>query len=83
MKNKITDNLKPTLMKRPSEVGYWKLNEMSGSGECLWQKHQFLNFWGKTISGNYGKRPNSKGERRVSNRWNYVRKEGYSKLIYA
>ena len=28
MKSKTTDSLKPPLMKRPSEVGYWKLNEM-------------------------------------------------------
>ena len=48
MKGKITDSLKPPLTKRPSERGYWKLNEMLGSGECLRQKHQFLNFWGKT-----------------------------------
>ena len=44
MKSKITDSLKPTLMKRHSQVGYWKLNEMPGSGEFLRQKHQFLNF---------------------------------------
>ena len=44
MKDKITDSLKPPLTKRPSELGYWKLNEMPGSGECLKQKHKLLNF---------------------------------------
>ena len=68
MKDKITDSLKPPLMQRPSMVGYCKLNEMPGSGECLRQEHQFVNFWGKTI------RAKSKWERRVSNRWNHIRK---------
>ena len=44
MEGKITYSLKPPLTKRPSEVGYWKLNEMPGSSECLRQKHQFLIF---------------------------------------
>ena len=74
MKDKITDSFKSPLTKRPSEVGYWKLNEMPGSNECLRQKHQFLNFWGKTIWGNYGKQAKSKWEGRVSNRWNHIRK---------
>ena len=43
MKGKTTDSLKSLLTKSPSEFGYWKLNEMPGSGECLKQKHQFLN----------------------------------------
>ena len=76
MKGKITYSLKPPLTKRPSEVGYWKLNEMPGSSECLRQKHKFLNFWGKTIWGNYNKRAKSKWERRVSNRRNDIRKRG-------
>ena len=42
MKSKTTDSLKPPLMKRPSEVGYWKLNEMPVSDECLRQK---INSW--------------------------------------
>ena len=46
------------------QVGYWKLNEIRGSGECLKQKntyrvlavsHKFLNFWIKSIWWNYGK----------------------------
>ena len=49
MKGKITDSLKPQLMKRSSEVAYWKLNEMPESSECLRQKYQFLNFLGKTV----------------------------------
>ena len=76
MKGKITYCLKPLLTKRPSEVGYWKLNEMPGSSECLRQKHQFLNFWGKTIWGNYGKWVKLKWERRVSNWRNHIRKTG-------
>ena len=38
MKGKITNSLKPPLKKRPSEVGYWEMSEMSGSGGCLRQK---------------------------------------------
>ena len=34
MKGKLT----PPLTKRPSEVGFWKLNEMPRSGGCLRQK---------------------------------------------
>ena len=49
---------------------------MPGTSECLRQKHQFLNFWGKTIWGNYGKRVKSKWESRVSNRWIHIRKAG-------
>ena len=56
--------------------GYWKLNGMPGSSECLRQKHQFLNFWGKAIWENYGKQVMSKMEREVSNRWNYIHKKG-------
>ena len=47
MKDKITDSLNPPFRKGFSEVGYWKLNEISDSSECLRQKHQFLNFWGE------------------------------------
>ena len=81
MKGKITDSLKPPLTKRPSVVGYWKLKEMLGSSECLRQKHQFLNFWGKTIWGNYGKRVKPKWERRVSNRWNHIHKRGLLLMV--
>ena len=28
----------PSLTKRPSELGYWKMHDMPGSGECLRQK---------------------------------------------
>ena len=56
MKGKTTDSLKPPLTKSPSEVGYWKLNEIPGSGECLRQKHLFFNFWSQTIWANYGKK---------------------------
>ena len=38
MKGKITNSLKSPLSERPSEVGYWEMNEMSGSGGCLRQK---------------------------------------------
>ena len=75
MKDKITDSLKPPLMQRPSMVGYCKLNEMPGSGECLRQEHQFVNFWGKAI------RAKSKWERRVSNRWNHIRKRELNAYI--
>ena len=34
MKGKKTDTEMPPLTKRPSEVGYWKLNEIPGSGGC-------------------------------------------------
>ena len=54
MKGKLTNSLKPPLTKRPSEVGYWELNEMTGSGGTLRQKklkvrllkvsHKFWNF---------------------------------------
>ena len=81
MKDKITDSLKPLLMQRPSMVGYCKLNEMQGSGECLRQENQFVNFWGKTIWGNYSKRAKSKWERRVSNRWNHIRKRELNAYI--
>ena len=76
MKGKISYSLKPPLTKRPSEVGYWKLNQIPGSGECLRQKHQFLIFWSKTIWGNYGKRIKPKWEKRVANRWNHIQKKG-------
>ena len=39
MKGKVTNGLKPTLPKRPSEAGYWKLNEILGSGGCVRQKN--------------------------------------------
>ena len=81
MKGKITDSLKPPLTKRPSSVGYQKLNEMSGSSKYLRQRHKFLNFWGKTIWGNYGKRAKLKWEKRVSNRWNYIRKRGLLLMV--
>ena len=42
MKGKITDSLKPSLTKKPSEVGYWKLNEMPGSS-IAWNKN--INSW--------------------------------------
>ena len=74
MKDKILNILKPLLTKQPSKVGYWELNEMLGSSECLRQKHQYLNFWVKTIWTNYGRRAQSKWERRVSNWWNHIRK---------
>ena len=53
---------------------------MPGSSEYLIQKHQFLDFWGKTIWGNYGKRVKPEWERRVSNRWNHIRKRLRPKL---
>ena len=82
MKGKISDSLKPSLMKRSSEVGCWKLNELPGSGEYLRQKQHFLNFWGKTTWGNYGKRARSKWESRLSNRWNHMRKRGVTLNAY-
>ena len=60
----LTNSLKSPLTKSPFEVGNWKLNEMAGSDGCLRQKkcyrllkvsHKFLNFWDKTVWGNYGK----------------------------
>ena len=39
MKGKITESLKPQLTKRPSEVGYWELNGIPGSGEYLREKN--------------------------------------------
>ena len=81
MKGKITYSLKPSLTKRPSEVGYWELNEMPGSAECLIQKHQFLNFCGKKVWGNHGKRVKPKWKRRVSNWWNQIRKRGFLSMV--
>ena len=73
--------MKPPLTKRPSEVGYWELNKMPRSSECLRQKHQVLNFWTKTIWGNYCKQAKLKWERRVSNRWNHIRKKGLLLIV--
>ena len=42
VKDEITDSLKPSLTKIPSEVGYWKLNEMPGTSDCPRQK---INSW--------------------------------------
>ena len=39
MKGKISNSLKPPLTKRTSEIDYWKLNDIPGSGECLRQKN--------------------------------------------
>ena len=36
---------------------------MPGSGECLKQKHQFLNFWGKTIWGKMANMQSQNGRR--------------------
>ena len=49
MKGKIPNSFKPPLTKRPLGVDHWKLNEMQGSGECLRQQRQFLNFLDKII----------------------------------
>ena len=38
MQGKITNSLKSQLTERPSEVGDWEMNEMSGSGGCRRQK---------------------------------------------
>ena len=38
MKGKISNSLKPPLTKRTSEIDYWNLNDIPGSGECLRQK---------------------------------------------
>ena len=38
MKGKITDSLNPPLTKSPSEVGYWKLNEMPESSGPVTKK---------------------------------------------
>ena len=35
----LTESLKPQLTKRPSEVGYWELNGIPGSGEYLREKN--------------------------------------------
>ena len=78
MEGKITDSLKPPLTKRPSKVGYWKLNEMTGSSDCLIQKHQFVNFWGKTIWGKYGKTSKAKmGEEGMKSMKSHTQKWGY------
>ena len=76
VKDKITDSLKPPLMKRPPDIDYWKLKEMPGSSECLRQKHEFLNFWGKTTWRNYDKQAKSKWKRKVSNRRHHIRYMG-------
>ena len=41
MKGKITDSLKTPLTKGLPRKGYWKLNEMPESSQCLRQKDQF------------------------------------------
>ena len=69
-------------MRRLSEVGYWKLDDMPGSGGCLRQKHQSLNFWSKTKWGTYGIRVKSKWERRVLNPWNHIRKKRFTLNAY-
>ena len=81
MKGEITFSLKPPLTKRLSVVGYWKVNEMPGSNKCLRQKYKLLNFWGKTIWGNYGKRAKSKWKRKLLNRWNRVSKRGLLLMV--
>ena len=43
MKGKITNSLNPPLTKRPSDVGYWELNEMPGRGVCLRQENLQIN----------------------------------------
>ena len=73
--------MKPPLTKRPSKVGYRKLNEMPGTSKCLRQKYQFLNSLGKTIWRNYGKRAKSKWGMRISNRWNHIRKKGLLLMV--
>ena len=81
MKGEITFSLKPPLTKRPSVVGYWKVNEMPGSNKCLRQKYKLLNFWGKKIWGNCGKRAKSKWKRKLLNRWNRVSKRGLLLMV--
>ena len=81
MKGEITFSLKPPLTKRLSVVGYWKVNEMPGSNKGLRQKYKLLNFWGKTIWGNYGKRAKSKWKRKLLNRWNRVSKRGLLLMV--
>ena len=44
LKGKTFESLKPPLTKRPSELGYWKLNEMPGSSVCLRQKTSIFEF---------------------------------------
>ena len=41
MKCKISNSLKPPLTKRPSEEGYWELNEMLQSDGCVKQQKTY------------------------------------------
>ena len=46
---------------------------------CVWDKN--INSWiseVKQYEGNYGKRVKPKWEKRVSNRWNHIRKRGFT-----
>ena len=71
-----------TINEKPSEVGYWKPDEVPESGECLRKKHQFLNFWGKAILGKYGKRAKSKlGEENIKSLKSLTQKGGYYKYV--
>ena len=79
MEDKTSYNLGPSLMKKPLVVDYWKLNEIAKSGERLRQKHQFVNFWGKTLRGNYGKR--EMGEESIKSMKWHTPKGGYSKSL--
>ena len=45
-------------------------------------KTSILEFCGKTMWGNYGKRAKSKRERKVSNRWNHARKREFTLNAY-
>ena len=90
MKGKIANSLKSPLTKRSSEIGYWELNEMGGSSGCHRQKKligylrwgkKILNFWCKTIWGNYGK--SAKWQRGCQiDEITYVKRRGYSKCVH-
>ena len=78
MKAKINYGLKPPLTKRPSEVGYWKLNEIQGSSECLTKKTSILEFLRQNIMRKLWQPSKAKmGEESIKAMKSHTQKGGY------
>ena len=84
MKGKMTNSLKPPLTKTPSEISYWELNEMPGTGVYLRQKtyrllkvcHKFLNLWGKTMRKLWQTSKVKTGEEGIKSMMSHTQKAG-------
>ena len=84
MKGKMTNSLKPPLTKTPSEISYWELNEMPGTGVYLRQKtyrllkvcHKFLNLWGKTMRKLWQTSKVKTGEEGIKSMMSHAQKAG-------